>query len=399
MTLRSNLPETEVIDRLPMNRRSRYITAVHGPLPRSFSGSTLYCARAAIAEGVMEGAFALVTDKQFNWRVNTRAMMWKLLRKATRRPAGGYKFHPSYSNVLWSQFLPTVRDSVIVSNCQILGSYFFANATKLNVTPIFYIDGTLIEYLIGYGAVEDLNIGGDVVNRAIELERQGYEQASRIIAMSQATANNLIEAYGVSPDRISVVVPGSNIMDGEVPPPSDHTGWVGSEFTLGFVGLYPQRKGLDKLAAAVRILRSRGAPIRLRVIGQCPAAIASMDFVEYLGIINKETDTARFIEAIRSVDLGCQLSRAELTGIATMEFVRVGVPVLATNVGGIPDMFADGGGILVSPAITVEELATRLHALMMDMSRYQALRQAAVRRSQWASWRRVARELDALLPA
>lgn len=393
------LPESEMVTHLPRGRRRRLVTAVHGPLARSFSGSTLYCARGGVAEGVMEGAFALASDQYFNWRVNSRAMAWKMMRKARKLPAGGYKFHPDYSNILWSQFLPRIANSVLISNCQILGSYFFKHCTTLGVTPVFYIDGTLIEYLLGYGEVEDLNVGIDVVNRAIELERDGYQQARHIIAMSQATVFDLTHNYGVSPDRISVVVPGSNIRDDHVPPPSDHTGWVGPEFTLGFVGLYPQRKGLDKLADAALILRARGIPIRLRVIGRCPDHIAHMPFVEYLGVINKETDTQRFIEAIRTVDLGCQLSRAELTGIATMEFLRVGVPILATDVGGIPDMFADGGGILVSPDISVEELATRLHTLMMDSEQYHKLRQAAVRRAEWASWRRVARELDAVLPA
>ena len=57
-----------------------------------------------------------------------------------------------------------------------------------------------------------------------------------------------------------------------------------------------------------------------------------MNGVEFLGIIDKPTDLPRFIEAIRSVDLGCQLSRAELAGIAMMEFLRVGVPIIATNI-------------------------------------------------------------------
>ena len=79
-------------------------------------------------------------------------------------------------------------------------------------------------------------------------------------------------------------------------------------------------------AEAVSILRQRGAPIRLRVVGNCPDGIAAMDGIDHLGIINKASDLPHFIETIRSVDLGCQLSRAELAGIAMMEFLRVGVP-------------------------------------------------------------------------
>ena len=236
-----------------------------------------------------------------------------------------------------------------------------------------------------------------MVRRAIDMEREGYVYAERIVAMSRATVRNLVEVYGIPSDRIALVMPGANIDDADVVAPSPHTGWFGDEFTLGFVGLYSHRKGLDKLADAVQILRSRGAPIRLRVIGRCPDAIAAMEGVDFLGIINKESDTARFVQTIRSVDLGCQLSRAELTGIAMMEFLRVGVPIIATNLGGIPDMFEDGGGLLVSPDISTEQLVEELHALMTDTDRYQALRHAAMRRAEWASWRRVAQEMNVAL--
>lgn len=395
----SKLPDAIGAKVPPIGRRPRLITAVHGPLHRSFSGSTLYCGQAGIAEGVMEGAFALTTDK-LNVPLHLRATLWKLGRMALGRKRGGYKYHSSYNDILWSQYLPRLTSTVLISNSQVLGDYFFANCKKSDVTPCFFIDGTLKEYFEGYGAIGDnvVNIiGTDVMNRAIELESEGYQQASRVIAMSRATVRNLVDVYAVPADRVTMVLPGANITDAAVPPSSQHQGWVGSEFTLGFVGLYPLRKGLDKLAAAVRILRSRKVPIRLRVIGRCPDEIAAIDGVDFLGIINKANDLPRFIEAIRSVDLGCQLSQAELTGIAMMEFLRVGVPIIATNIGGIPDMFEDGGGLLVSPDISVDQLAETLHTLMTDTGRYQTLREAAIRRSEWASWRRVARELDVVL--
>jgi len=122
-----------------------------------------------------------------------------------------------------------------------------------------------------------------------------------------------------------------------------------------------------------------------------------MDGVEYLGTIDKAKDTAAFVKAIQSVDLGCQLSRAELTGIAMMEFLRVGVPILATSIGGMPDVIEGGGGVLVPADISVEQLAAELHALILDTVRYDELRQSAVRRAEWASWRRAAHEVDAAL--
>ena len=147
----------------------------------------------------------------------------------------------------------------------------------------------------------------------------------------------------------------------------------------------------------MRILRGRGTPVRLRVIGRCPDEIASMDGVDYLGAIDKNASPERFVEAIRTVDLGCQLSRAELMGIAILEFLRVGVPAMATAVGGAPDVLGNGGGLLLAANVTAEAVAKEVQALMDAGPRYNALRLEAVAQSGWASWRRAARDIDAAL--
>jgi glycosyltransferase involved in cell wall biosynthesis len=134
--------------------------------------------------------------------------------------------------------------------------------------------------------------------------------------------------------------------------------------------------------------------VRLVVIGKCPDVIAAQDGVDFLGVINKEQDTERFVSALRAVDLGCQLSRVELLGIAMLEFMRLGVPVMATATGGMPDVLEDGGGILVPPEVSPEELADIVQELVLDEDRYDALRQQAVGRATWAGWRRAARDMD-----
>lgn len=381
----------------PKDRRPRLMTPVVGPLRRSFSGISWYMAKAAISETILDGAFALSASDNNgpNVRLQAAGALWKAQRVMQGKRHHGFKYHSTFSNVVWSQYLPTLTDTVIINNIQIFGDYFLQTCDRLNVTPCFYIDGTLSEYFHSYGAVDDSVVSGidaDIIQQAIELEREGYARARRIVVMSHATARNLVEVYDVAPDRVAVVMPGANLEDEAVPPPSPHRGWLGSEFTLGFVGLYPLRKGLDKIAAAMSILRSRGVPIRLRVVGRCPDEISAMEGVDYLGTIDKAQDTAAFVRAIQSVDLGCQLSRAELTGIAMMEFMRVGVPILATSIGGMPDVVEGGGGMLVPADISAEQLAEELHGLISDSARYDELRQSAVRRAEWASWRRAAHE-------
>ncbi len=377
--------------------RPRLLTPVYASLRRAFSGSTWYLAEAAMAEGVLDGAFSLNPEDRFNARLAGAGASWKLGRILRRRRSGGFKFVERFHDILWSQHIDRLRDTVVINNTQIYGSVFLDRFERLGIRPCFFIDGTLADYFHGYGQFEEQTIGRDMVARAIELERRSYERAALIMTMSHAAAASVVGSYGISPDRVVVVTPGANIDDAAVPPPSAHDGWVGPEFTVGFVGLFPHRKGLDRLAAAVSLLRARRRPIRLVVIGNCPDVIAGADGVTHLGRIDKATEPARFVDALRSIDLGCQLSRAELLGIAVLEFLRLGVPVMATAVGGITDVLADGGGISLPPGIDVEELAAELDGLMSAPDRYRRLRQDAVRRSSWASWRRAARDLQRAL--
>jgi glycosyltransferase involved in cell wall biosynthesis len=105
----------------------------------------------------------------------------------------------------------------------------------------------------------------------------------------------------------------------------------------------------------------------------------------------------RFIELVRNVDLGCMLSRAELTGIALLEFLRMGVPIIATDVGGIPDILELGAGQLVSPEISADDFAQHLARLIDDPEEMAELKHNAWRRRHNASWRRVIEDLRGVL--
>ena len=133
------------------------------------------------------------------------------------------------------------------------------------------------------------------------------------------------------------------------------------------------------------------------MIGKCPPEISQRDSVTHFGLIDKSVDMGRFIEIVRNVDIGCMLSRAELTGIALLEFLRMGVPIIATDVGGIPDILDLGAGQLVSPEISADDLAQRLVRLIDEPDQLAELQENAWQRRHNASWRRVVQELKGIL--
>ena len=152
------------------------------------------------------------------------------------------------------------------------------------------------------------------------------------------------------------------------------------------------------IADEVQLLRRAGYDIRLHIIGKCPPEISKRDGVTHFGLIDKRVDIDRFIEIIRNVDVGCMLSRAETAGIALLEFLRMGVPVMtAADVGGIRDIVDLGAGQLFSPEITGSDLAEYLARIIDERDRLTDLQERAWQRRHYASWSRVVQELKGIL--
>jgi len=68
----------------------------------------------------------------------------------------------------------------------------------------------------------------------------------------------------------------------------------------------------------------------------------------------------------------CLPSRHEGLPLSVLEALALGVPVVATSVGGVPEALARGGGVLVLPG-DAEELATALLELVGDPARRRRL--------------------------
>lgn len=90
-------------------------------------------------------------------------------------------------------------------------------------------------------------------------------------------------------------------------------------------------------------------------------------------------------------------SDAEALGISTLECLRLGVPVIATAVGGIVDTVPKGAGLLMPAERTSECLADELAAVLETPERYARMREAAHEVAGYQSWDRAAREFLALL--
>ena len=157
-----------------------------------------------------------------------------------------------------------------------------------------------------------------------------YRRVGAYVACSNAVADVLVQA-GVPRDRIAVVYGGA-----DVPPAASPA--VDAAPVLA-VGARVYHKGHDVLAAAVARLRDAGLELDVGVAGSGPQSFPGL---RYLG---ERTDIPALLAGAR---LFVHPSRSEGLGMAVVEAMMAGVPVVAADVGGIPEIVQQDG-VLVPP--------------------------------------------------
>src|SRR5680860_1308475 len=141
-----------------------------------------------------------------------------------------------------------------------------------------------------------------------------------------------------------------------------------------YVGLLTPRKGVLDLLEASRLLRDRGVPHRLCLLGGTPdegpdaedavrAGVA--DQAELLGTRAPEQMPAAYAEA----DVFCLPSWWEAMPLSVLEAMAAGLPVVATDVGDVARAVADGTTGFVVPARSPVDLADALELLLTDPDR------------------------------
>lgn len=213
----------------------------------------------------------------------------------------------------------------------------------------------------------------------LRAEAAALEPLRRIVTTSRTTARRLAE-LGVDADRVRVVPPG---VDGPVDlsfrvPPAP-----GAPLRLLTVATLIPRKGQDLLLDALTRLTDRRwtadlvgdarHPAFARAIADRIAAGGLGDRVVLHGAVRHD-DLDRFW---RAADLFVLPSRHEGWGIAYVEAVRWGLPVIGTTAGAIPEAVPDGAGILVAPD-EADALSAALAQLLDDRAAYGRLAAGAV---------------------
>lgn len=183
----------------------------------------------------------------------------------------------------------------------------------------------------------------------------GVERLQAWSAWAKASA---VEDYGVDPDRILVNPPGVDLALWS-PGPIERSERPGPSRIL-FVGGDFERKGGDVLLEWYR--RARPRDVELHLVTRDPVEATTGVTVH----ADVTPNSARLVELYRSCDVFVLPSRAECFGIATVEAMATGLPVVVTDAGASGEIVQHGRNGYVVGAGRSDELGDAVSHVLRD---------------------------------
>jgi D-inositol-3-phosphate glycosyltransferase len=230
----------------------------------------------------------------------------------------------------------------------------------------------------------------------------------------------MLSSYAAPPDRIAIIPPGVDLRHFRPHTPDERAatrarlGLPPDASLLLWVGRVEPLKGLDSLIEALALLVAQRPAlreqVRLLLVGgepeEHPAAWNSEQ--RRLDALRQHHGVAplvRFAGAQPHADLPATYAAADLFvmpshyesfGMAALEALACGTPVVAADVGGLRILIEHGrSGALVPPA-DAAALAAQLDTLLHDTTQRATLRNGSLARAAAYSWEHIAARLEAL---
>ena len=226
-------------------------------------------------------------------------------------------------------------------------------------------------YPVGYAAVtaaELLGVPAVVVGRGSdvcridgivtrELTKHALSRASFVITVSDEIRRRTIQ-MGARPSLTKTVRNGCDLSVFYPTPTEDARANFGipkdSELIL-FVGRLVALKGVRELLAAFEVLAAKRERLQLVLTGEGFLEAEISSFLHRTGLRDRVRVVSpcgphEVAQWINAADLVCLPSHSEGCPNTIIESLACGRPVVATTVGGIPELVHGGNGILVPPA-------------------------------------------------
>ena len=207
--------------------------------------------------------------------------------------------------------------------------------------------------------------------------------ARHTVAVSSAVKDEIVGGERLDPRRVSVI---GNAVDSERFRPGDcwdarrSLGLAADTFTIGGVGRLTTAKGFEHLLEAGAAAKSGGVRVTIVLVGDGPLRESLGELAQRLGIsdqvqfLGRRGDLEHLYPALDAFVLS---SVREGSPNVLLEAMACGLPVIATRVGGVPELVEHEHSALLIPPADPSALAATLERLANDPALREQLGKAA----------------------
>jgi glycosyltransferase involved in cell wall biosynthesis len=259
-----------------------------------------------------------------------------------------------------------------------------------------YLEASAAGAVRALGIPTLLTLHGRLAPRVLRALGYVYRLPSHVVAVSSPIAAQL-ESIGVPRSRITVQHSG---VDEELFHPPERQPPAEPFRVLVASTLIPL-KDHGSLIEAVRLVGVKGVAVELELAGAGPERGRLEKAASCAVRFHGQLARPELAELMRSCHAAVLASvdtahAGEGTPTFLMEAIACGLPFVATDTGGIPELAARSGAGLIVPQRRPDVLAGAIEKLATDRAEYVHRRRAALAFGPTLSWNRVAERLEAL---
>jgi N-acetyl-alpha-D-glucosaminyl L-malate synthase BshA len=218
------------------------------------------------------------------------------------------------------------------------------------------------------------------------ITRWSIVQSDGVTAVSDYLKQRTVEDFGVHPSRIKVI---PNFIDTQLfrrdrePCYRSTLAEPGEKILMHISNFRPVKRVEDVVSVFARV--SRKIPARLVMVGDGPERPRALLRAEEEGV----TDRVLFLGAhhsvhdlLRCADVFLLPSQNESFGLAALEAMACGTPVVASDEGGLPEVVPHGEAGYLLPMGDVDGMAERALAILQDDLKWERMSKGARRVAQ-----------------